>query len=348
LRHHPDSVRPGSPAHARSPAPGARGARGRPAALVGRHPLASFAVLAYGISWIAWLPYLLSLNGAGVLRFHFPAPIGSGSDQLVGILPGAYLGPLFSAFLVTSLTQGRDGLRVWRARLFRWGVGVRWYAFALLGVPALLILGTLPLSGVHSFAPTLIPAYLVQLVGQMIFTGIAEEPGWRDFALPRLQSRYGPLPGTLILSAVWIGWHVPLFFTDWSAGFGGGNLRSFGVFAVTGVVLSIIITWTFNHTRESVPVAMLVHVSYNTFLSVASPALFPALGGLERVAATAIGGGVLAVLIVVWTRGRLGYRGRSAPRFASVESVETDAPSPVFPRPGTAPGLTRGPGGRRS
>jgi membrane protease YdiL (CAAX protease family) len=282
--------------------------------LIRRHALASFVVLAYGISWIAWLPYVLSLNGEGVLRFDFPAPIGSGSQQLVGILPGAYLGPLFSAFLVTSITQGKDGLRVWRARLFRWGVGGRWYAFALVGIPALLVLGSLPLARIHSFPVSLLLAYVVQLVGQTIFTGVAEEPGWRDFALPRLQSRYGPLPGTLILAAVWVGWHIPLFFTDWASGFGGGSLRSFGIFALTGLVLSVIITWTFNHTNESLPVAMLVHVSYNTFQSVASPAIFPTLGNLETLTAPAIGGGVLAVLIVILTRGRLGYRTRPAQR----------------------------------
>jgi membrane protease YdiL (CAAX protease family) len=90
-------------------------------------------------------------------------------------------------------------------------------------------------------------------------------------------------------------------------GFGGANLRSFGIFAVTGVVLSIIITWVFNRTGESLPAAMLVHVSYNTFLSVASPALFPALGTLDRLTATIIGGGLFTVLIVAGTRGRLGY-----------------------------------------
>lgn len=313
MRHRTDSARPVSPAY--NP-PGADGARRRkgPAALIRRHALASFVVLSYGISWIAWLPYLLSLNGEGVLRFEFPAPIGSGSQQLVGILPGAYLGPLFSAFLVTFITQGKDGLRVWRARLFRWRVGGRWYAFALVGIPALLILGSLPLARIHSFPLPLLLAYVVQLVGQMIFTGVAEEPGWRDFALPRLQSRYGPLPGTLILAAVWVGWHIPLFFTDWASGFGGGNLRSFGIFAFTGLVLSIIITWTFNHTSESLPVAMLVHVSYNTFQSVASPAIFPALGNLERLTAPAIGAGVFAALIVILTRGRLGYPTRPARR----------------------------------
>jgi uncharacterized protein len=276
--------------------------------VIRRHPLASFVVLAYGISWVAWLPYLLSLNGAGVLRFGFPAPVGSGSQELVGILPGAYLGPLFSAFLVTSVAQGKGGLRVWRARLFRWRVGRRWYAFALIGLPALLVLGSLPLAPVHAVPLSLLLTYVVQLVGQLITTGIAEEPGWRDFALPRLQYRYGPLSGTLILAAVWTGWHIPLFFTDWASGFGGGSLRSFALFAISGVILGIIITWTFNRTNESLPAAMLVHVSYNTFLSVASPALFPTLGGLDAMTATLIGGGVLAVLIVVLTRGRLGFR----------------------------------------
>ncbi|MGH3250907.1 MAG: CPBP family intramembrane glutamic endopeptidase [Trebonia sp.] len=322
MHRHPDPARYVSPPHggfrAHPAAGGNLGARGRgPAALIRRHPLASFVVLAYGISWITWLPYILSLNGEGILRFTFPAPIGSGSQELVGILPGAYLGPLFSAFLVTAVTQGKAGLRVWRARLFHWRVGGRWYAFALLGIPALLVLGLLPLAPVHSFSLTLPLAYATQLIGQMIFTGVAEEPGWRDFALPRLQSRYGPLPGTLILAAVWTGWHIPLFFTDWASGFGGGSLPSFALFALTGLVLSIIITWTFNHTNESLPVAMLVHVSYNTFLSVASPAIFPSLGSLEGLTAPLIGLGALAVVIVIRTRGRLGYRAPAGTRRAS-------------------------------
>jgi hypothetical protein len=59
---------------------------------------------------------------------------------------------------------------------------------------------------------------------------------------------------------------------------------------------------------------MLIHVSYNTFLSVASPAIFPTLGNLDRLTATLIGGGALASLIVICTRGRLGYQTRPVQR----------------------------------
>jgi uncharacterized protein len=82
-----------------------------PGAFVRRHGLVCFYALAYGMSWLAWLPYVLSQNGLGILYFPFPKILGS--EMLVGILPGAYLGPLSSAFLetVTALAEGRAGLR---------------------------------------------------------------------------------------------------------------------------------------------------------------------------------------------------------------------------------------------
>jgi hypothetical protein len=70
----------------------------------------------------------LSQHGLGVLDIPFPEVLGTA--QLAGALPGAYLGPLGAAFLVTALAEGRPGLRRWRGRLFRFGVGWRWYALS--------------------------------------------------------------------------------------------------------------------------------------------------------------------------------------------------------------------------
>jgi len=39
-----------------------------------------------------------------------------------------------------------------------------------------------------------------------------EEPGWRGFALPRLEARFGPLCASMLLALLWVGWHLPLFF----------------------------------------------------------------------------------------------------------------------------------------
>jgi hypothetical protein len=108
-------------------------------ALVRRFPLITFFTLANGISWLAWTPYILSLDGLGVLDFRYLDLIAG--NQLTAILPGAYLGPLAAAFTVTSITEGRDGLRRWRKRLFNFRASVRWYAFALLAVPVAITLG---------------------------------------------------------------------------------------------------------------------------------------------------------------------------------------------------------------
>ena len=46
----------------------------------------------------------------------------------------------------------------------------------------------------------------------LLFNGFGEETGWRGFALEPLQHRFGPVAGTLILAALWAGWHTPTFF----------------------------------------------------------------------------------------------------------------------------------------
>jgi hypothetical protein len=42
----------------------------------------------------------------------------------------------------------------------------------------------------------------------------SEEPGWRGFALPRLQKLHSPLGASLILATAWGGWHLPLVSTE--------------------------------------------------------------------------------------------------------------------------------------
>ena len=129
---------------------------------------------------------------------------------------------------MTALSEGRPGLRRWGGRLFKWGVGWRWYALALAGVPALLVAGTLAVSPAAAAGLRLPPLelfllYVPFLLLQMVTTGLAEEPGWRDFALMRHQRQHGPLLGTLILGVLWAGWHLPLFLTEWGEGMGGAN-----------------------------------------------------------------------------------------------------------------------------
>ncbi|PRX46919.1 CAAX prenyl protease-like protein [Prauserella shujinwangii] len=269
-------------------------------------PLASFFVLSFALSWLAWAPYVLSENGLGVIPLSFPVILGS--TQLLGVLPGAYAGPLLSAFVLTALIGGRAGLRRWLGRVTRWKVNWRWYVGVLGGVPLALAVTSLPFAGGWSVpAASVLIAYLVGLAFQLVTTGLAEEPGWRDFALPYLQPKYGPLRGTLILGPLWGVWHLPLFFTEW------GGWPHFSVvevleFCAAATAISVVMTWVFNRTGESLPLAALLHISVNNFFSTAWLPLFPTMDPRDLAHVFLIASAVAAVVTVLATRGRLGYR----------------------------------------
>ncbi|WP_432988179.1 CPBP family intramembrane glutamic endopeptidase [Dactylosporangium sp. CA-233914] len=282
--------------------------------LVQRFPVATFFVLAFGVSWLAWVPYVLSQSGLGLVPLRIPSLLGS--TQLVGLLPGAYLGPLTAAFVVTVLTEGREGLRRWSRRLIRWRVGWKWYALVLLAVPAGILLATCALPGAwgHIARPSaaIVVAYVPVLLMQIVTTAMAEEPGWRDFALPRLQSRFGALAGTVVLGVLWGCWHLPLFLTEW-----GGWPDVWWVspieFVACCVPLSLVMTWVFNRTGESLPVVMVLHAGINTTYSLIWSEVFPTLNPVRDTPhATLIGSTAVALILIAATRGRLGLKTRAA------------------------------------
>ena len=146
----------------------------------------------------------------------------------------------------------------------------------------------------------------------MLFGGgpLGEEPGWRGFALPRLQHNNGPLWGTLILGLLWTCWHLPDFLTSAQGGGPGTGFNSFlinfPIFLVLVMSLAIILTWIFNNTRGSIFIALLAHASVNTPQVVLVP-LFPAVDTASLNLAAVIGFGIPALLILILTRGRIGY-----------------------------------------
>ena len=275
---------------------------------VRRHQLSTFFVLALAASWLAWTPYVLSNSGLGVWDLTFPGGMIGG--QLLGMLPGAYLGPIGSAALVTGLVGGRAGLRAWVKGMWRWRASWRWYAGILIGVPATIIIATQAVGG-QMAAPSqawlfVLVAYVPGLILQMITTGLAEEPGWRDFALPRLQRKVGPLGSAFVLGPIWALWHMPLFLTDWA---GWPDVRWYAplVFAAFCVTFGIVMTWVFNRTGQSLPLAMLLHTSVNNYASVASTELFPGVDADRFQLAVLLAAGIGAAIVILATRGRLGY-----------------------------------------
>ena len=276
--------------------------------LLARHPLVSFFVMAYAFSWLVWTPWVLGEDGAGLLPIKL-------SDATSGLLNAAAIlaGPTLAAFIMAAATEGRAGVRRLLGQYVLWRVGIQWYLFALIGVPLIMLLGTVVVSGDLPNlgalgGPSYVLSYLAFFVLVFIFGGpLLEEPGWRGFALPRLERLHGPLVGTLILGVLWALWHLPEFLVpSWAASSGGGGILGITEFVVITITFAIIITWVFNNTYASLLLAMLVHASIDTFGS-ALGEIFPAPAASSTLPIL-IGFGAVAVVLVALTRGRLGYR----------------------------------------
>jgi membrane protease YdiL (CAAX protease family) len=223
---------------------------------------------------------------------------------------GILLGPSLSAFIMTAATEGRVGIRRLLRRIVLWRVGLRWYLFALVGVPMVMALGTLIVPGAMAsllaLGPGYVPTYLIWFVIIAIIGGpLFEEIGWRGFALPRLQLLHGPLLGSFILGLLWALWHLPEFLVPvWANSSGGNSFLDIVRFVIIAISFAIVITWVFNNTKASVLLAILVHASIDTF-SMPMGTLFSP-GAMAN--SILVSFGVFALVVVALTRGRLGYQ----------------------------------------
>ena len=235
-----------------------------------RHPVLTFYAVVFLISWGGFLIAVGPTTGLDV----------------VDIPPGAILsmvaGPVVAGILLTGLVDGRAGFREFRSRLFRWRVGARWYAVALLPAPLVVAAVSFALSLASPvFLPGIVRAddkvaYLLFNLAVGLTAGFLEEIGWTGFAVPALRRRYGVFATGLIAGVLWGAWHylgnvaaaetvrgtlslsvfLPLIFFDVLV----GSLLPFRVLMV----------WVYDRTG-SLLVAMLMHVSLTASIRILTP-----------------------------------------------------------------------------
>jgi membrane protease YdiL (CAAX protease family) len=102
-----------------------------------------------------------------------------------------------------------------------------------------------------------------------LFIGLGEEPGWRGFALLRLQKTRSPLIASLILAPIWALWHLPLMGNE----FPPAIIPAFLISLLGGTLIQ---TWLFNRSKGSVFGQMLFHATVNT---VGAGLIFPLFKG---------------------------------------------------------------------
>jgi len=272
-------------------------------AFIKRHPLAAYFILAYALTWVLVIP--ITLSQRGLEFFNLPDPLLFGLFIL-----STFSGPLPAALILTSVIDGREGRQQLVRRMFQWRVGPGWYLLVLAGYPLVFLVGLTFYSGAAPWIalvqnwPLIFTFYLPTAAFGIIFPSLGEEPGWRGFALPRLQQQYGPLSGSLILGALHGLWHLPAYFIAGAILDGPFNLVEFAANTCLIIAMTFIWTWLFNHAGQSIFFAMFVHGVSN-----ATSGLIPLLG-VDAIADPWFSFKiwiVFALLIVLFTRGRLGY-----------------------------------------
>ena len=267
--------------------------------LVRRYPLTAFFVLACALSWWPWILYSVGLS---------PTPI-------VGV------GPFLAALLVLAVTEGKSGVVGLLRRMVRWRVGIQWYAVALL-LPIVVTLAAAALNvfllgaqrtssvadlgGWSSFL-------LLFLLSLLIpgFAGTWEEPGFRGYALPRLQFRYSALMASLILGVLWAFWHLPFVVT-------GEHIWIDATLFI--IEWSIVYTWLFNNAKGSVLIVMLFHAMNNTFSSAFESQMFSGADSVNQAwLRLALWGVVAIVLVIVY-----GSQNLSRKHLKQVEPVQPE------------------------
>lgn len=282
---------------------------------IARHPLIAYFTLAFAGTWAFILPFALSdgQNGLGLLPFQ------SDIAFLIAFVLSALAGPAAAAIAVTAATAGRGGVRRLLRRGVQWRVGLIWHVIAIFSMLAIYLNGYglfmgLNLPGALVAHPALLlTTFLPQGIAIILTASFAEELGWRGFALPRLQQRFGPLRATAILGALHGLWHLPVFFTPLLGPF---SAPGYAGFLVVAIAVTFLYTWVFNHTGGSVLLATLTHGFGNAASSVLTlliPTTFvvtgwgaPIVNSSWQALNVIIFGGV-ALLLLLATRGRLGY-----------------------------------------
>jgi membrane protease YdiL (CAAX protease family) len=234
-----------------------------------------FVFLAFGITWVAVTPLVMSAQG-----FLPPLPVWLHGLGALGPVLAAYFSKrergVYAAAGPSALSPG------WTAVCL--GTPVLLAVVALVVVLARSETIRQPLAAAFGN-----PDWVISLAVGSLLYGFGEEPGWRGWLQPHLQERHSPVRATFLLTPIWAAWHVPFFFYRFQFE-GAGTIVGFFVGLLAGAFW---LAFLYNATR-SVKVVAWWHVLWNIAnitLAAVSTTAVGVLNGLMMV----LGFGVAAV-----------------------------------------------------
>jgi membrane protease YdiL (CAAX protease family) len=135
------------------------------------------------------------------------------------------------------------------------------------------------------------------IVSMLIGGPLAEEPGWRGTAYPRLRASMSRLRAGLLLGVAWAVWHLPLFFIPGTVQAAFGLISWSGLLFTLSVIPMALLT-CYAYERAGVVAAIAVHFGVNTtiaLLSVDSPVTQASILVVQI---------IVAIVLLAWRRDR--------------------------------------------
>lgn len=249
-----------------------------------KYQLPIFFLLSYAITWTTQISaYLFTYRTDYSLTNE--ANIAHLLNLLQGRLDPTFLpyfllfsfsfGPTIAGITVTALFKGKKGLNDLYQQLIRFNIPFKWYLLAIL-IPIAINLASLLLGFILTGLTPIQFNFLVPLtlvfpffLYMTIFTGLAEEVGWRGYALPELQKKFTAEKASWVLGFAWGLWHLP---ANLAIPYLTGTLTvPFVVMIVTSLTFgivgwTIVLTWFYNNTR-SLFLIIFIHGFMNTLQS---------------------------------------------------------------------------------
>jgi membrane protease YdiL (CAAX protease family) len=253
-----------------------------------------YFILTFAISWTIWT----------IGNYLLPEGL-----FVIALVLGAF-GPFLSAVIIIRISKGKTVLRNWFRTIFNFKIPVIWYLLGGIVFPFLL-------AGIHHLIYILLGGesgmelnmdwllYFAYLIPTALLSGGNEEPGWRGYITPVLLQKFNIFLAHLIVGIFWASWHLLLYLQ----GYWSSDQQSFVWLIIYCVPLSMILTWLYYRSRLSVIPVMLMHAGSNVVSRYfpMNTQIFESVEDEFTIIKTIIYG-VIAIILLICTKGRLGYK----------------------------------------
>ena len=258
---------------------------------VARRPLTGFLVIVLGLSWLLFCIPILAFHGV-IPGANLPVEVFALASTLLIMLP--------TALWITSITDGRAGVRALFARVFRWRFGVGWWLVVLFGLPVIaLVLGLIFGGSLHTAD---LGSALIKQLGSILLAVVVinlwEETVWAGFFQTRLEARFNFVVAAALTALPFAGVHVPLLLLD-------DHVTPFSVLigiaglVILGIVVRLLMGVMLRAALDSVLAVGILHQIFDA--SNNNGGLVDSLlDGVDAGNMTQLAAAILTILVAAW------------------------------------------------